>query len=156
MKMNPPLRTERDRQALIEGVRSGLIDCIATDHAPHARDEKEVPFEQAPMGTTGLETSFAAVHTELVAPGILPLGLVVERMTGGGALLDLPTPKIEVGAPANLTLVDLAAEWEVGENGYESRSANCCFAGRTLTGKVGMTVAAGAVAYRTRSLEVVA
>jgi dihydroorotase len=91
-----------------------------------------------------------------VAPGILPLGLVVERMTSGGALLDLPTPKIEVGAPANLTLVDLAAEWEVGENGYESRSANCCFAGRTLSGKVGLTVAAGAVAYRTRSLEVVA
>ena len=65
--MNPPLRTEADRQALIEGLRVGTIDCIATDHAPHARDEKEVPFEQAPMGTTGLETSFAALHTELVA-----------------------------------------------------------------------------------------
>ena len=155
MKMNPPLRTESDRQALIDALRSGVIDCIATDHAPHARDEKEVPFEQAPMGTTGLETSFAAVHTELVLPGILPLGLVVERMTGGAALLDLPTPKIEVGAPANLTLVDLGLEWEVGENGYESRSANCCFAGRTLSGKVGLTVAAGAIAYRTRSLEVV-
>jgi len=67
-----------------------------------------------------------------------------------------PTPKIEVGAPANLTLVDLGLEWEVGENGYESRSANCCFGGRTLTGRVAFTVAAGAVAYRTRSLEVVA
>jgi dihydroorotase len=156
MKMNPPLRTERDRQALIEGLRSGVIDCIATDHAPHARDEKEVPFEQAPMGTTGLETSFAAVHTELVLSGVLSLSLVVERMTSGAALLDLPTPAIEVGAPANVTLVDLAAQWEVGENGYESRSANCCFAGRTLTGRVGLTVAAGAVAYRTRSLEVVA
>ena len=156
MKMNPPLRTERDRQALIEGLRSGVIDCIATDHAPHARDEKEVPFEQAPMGTTGLETSFAAVHTELVLPGVLPLSLVIERMTGGAALLDLPTPRIVAGEPANLTLVDLAAEWEVGENGYESRSANCCFAGRTLTGRVNMTVAAGAIAYRTRSLEVVA
>jgi dihydroorotase len=155
LKMNPPLRTERDRQALIEGLRSGVIDCIATDHAPHARDEKEVPFEQAPMGTTGLETSFAAVHTELVLPGVLPLSLVVERMTSGAALLDLPTPKIEVGAMANLTLVDLTAEWEVGENGYESRSANCCFAGRRLTGKVGLTVAAGAVAYRTRAFEVV-
>jgi dihydroorotase len=156
MKMNPPLRTERDRQALIEGLRSGVIDCIATDHAPHARDEKEVPFEQAPMGTTGLETSFAAVHTELVLPGVLPLSVVIERMTSGAALLDLPTPRIVAGEPANLTLVDLAAEWEVGENGYESRSANCCFAGRTLTGRVNMTVAAGAIAYRTRSLEVVA
>jgi dihydroorotase len=155
MKMNPPLRTERDRQALIDGLRSGVVDCIATDHAPHARDEKEVPFEQAPMGTTGLETAFAAVHTELVAPGILPLALVVERMTAGAALMDLPTPRIEAGAPANLTLVDLAAAWDVGENGYESRSANCCFAGRRLTGKVGLTLAAGAVAFRTRSLEVV-
>jgi dihydroorotase len=155
MKMNPPLRTERDRQALIEGLRSGVIDCIATDHAPHARDEKEVPFEQAPMGTTGLETAFAAVHTELVLPGVLPLGLVVERMTSGGALFDLPTPRIEVGERANLTLVDLAMEWEVGENGYESRSANCCFAGRRLTGRVGLTLAAGAVAFRTRAFEVV-
>jgi dihydroorotase len=156
MKMNPPLRTEHDRQALIEGLRSGVIDCIATDHAPHARDEKEVPFEQAPMGTTGLETAFAAVHTELVQPGVLPLGLIVERMTAGAALLDLPTPRIAAGETANLTLVDLASEWEVGENGYESRSANCCFAGRTLTGRVNLTVAAGAIAYRTRSLEVVA
>jgi dihydroorotase len=155
MKMNPPLRAERDRQALIEGLRSGVIDCIATDHAPHARDEKEVPFEQAPMGTTGLETAFAAVHTELVVPGVLPLGLVVERMTSGGALFDLPTPRIEVGERANLTLVDLAMEWEVGENGYESRSANCCFAGRRLTGRVGLTLAAGAVAFRTRAFEVV-
>jgi dihydroorotase len=155
MKMNPPLRTERDRQALIEGLRSGVIDCIATDHAPHARDEKEVPFEQAPMGTTGLETAFAAVYTELVMPGVLPLGLVVERMTSGGALFDLPTPRIEVGARANLTLVDLEMEWDVGENGYESRSANCCFAGRRVTGKVGLTLAAGAVAFRTRAFEVV-
>jgi dihydroorotase len=114
-----------------------------------------VPFEQAPMGTTGLETAFAAVHTELVMPGVLPLGLVVERMTSGGALFDLPTPRIEVGERANLTLVDLAMEWEVGENGYESRSANCCFAGRRLTGRVGLTLAAGAVAFRTRAFEVV-
>ena len=68
MKMHPPLATEADRQALIEGLRDGTIDCVATDHAPHARDEKEVPFEQAPMGTTGLETAFAALHTELVLP----------------------------------------------------------------------------------------
>jgi dihydroorotase len=155
MKMNPPLRAERDRQALIEGLRSGVIDCIATDHAPHARDEKEVPFEQAPMGTIGLETAFAAVHTDLVLPGVLPLALVIERMTSGGALLGLDTPRIEVGAPANLTLIDLVIEWEVGENGYESRSENCCFAGRRLSGRVGLTVAAGAVAFRTRAFEVV-
>jgi dihydroorotase len=152
MKMNPPLRTEADRQALIDGLRSGVIDCIATDHAPHARDEKESPFEQAPMGTIGLETAFAAVHTELVVPGILPLALVVERMTSGAALLDLPVPRIAADAPANLTLVDLAAEWEVGEDGYESRSENCCFAGRRLRGRVLLTVAGGSIAYRERAL----
>jgi dihydroorotase len=152
MKMNPPLRTEADRQALIDGLRSGVIDCIATDHAPHARDEKEVPFEQAPMGTTGLETAFAAVHTELVVPGVLALALVVDRMTAGAALLDLPVPRIAKGEPANLTLVDLAAEWEVGEDGYESRSENCCFAGRRLRGRVLLTLAGGAIAYRERAL----
>ena len=81
-KMNPPLRTEADRQALIEGLRDGTIDCVATDHAPHAPEEKEVPFEQAAMGVTGLETAFAALHTELVLPGVLDLGLLVERMSG--------------------------------------------------------------------------
>jgi dihydroorotase len=152
MKMNPPLRTEDDRRALIEALRSGVIDCIATDHAPHARDEKEVPFEQAPMGTTGLETAFAAVHTELVVPGVLDLALVVDRMTAGARLLGLPVPRIEPGAPANLTVVDLGAEWEVGEDGYESRSENCCFAGRTLRGRVLLTLAGGSVAYRERAL----
>jgi dihydroorotase len=152
MKMNPPLRTDQDRQALIEGLRSGVVDCIATDHAPHARDEKDVPFEQAPMGTTGLETAFAAVHTELVRPGVLPLALVVDRMSAGADLLGLPVPRIEAGRPANLTLIDLAAEWEVGEDGYESRSENCCFAGRRLHGRVLLTVAGGSVAYRERAL----
>ena len=154
MKMNPPLRTETDRRALIEGLRSGVIDCVATDHAPHARDEKEVPFEQAPMGTTGLETSFAVLHTELVLPGVLDLATLVERMTAGAALLELPTPRILPGEPANLCLVDPDAEWIVGEDGYESRSENCSFAGRTLRGRVLLTIAAGAVAYRERGFAV--
>jgi dihydroorotase len=151
LKMNPPLRGEADRQALIEGLRDGTIDCIATDHAPHAREEKEVPWEQAPMGTTGLETAFAAVHTELVVPGVLPLALVVEKLSAGAALFGLVSPRIAVGRPADLCLIDLAAEWEVGEAGYASRSENCCFAGRTLRGRVLATVAAGAVAYRERA-----
>ena len=154
LKTNPPLRTEADRRALIEGLRSGTIDCVATDHAPHARDEKEVPFEQAPMGTTGLETAFAALHTELVVPGVLALGLLVERLTAGGALFGLAVPRIAVGEPANLVLVDLDTEWEVGEDGYESRSAECCFAGRRLRGRVLLTLAAGAVAYRERAFAV--
>ncbi|MBV9604874.1 MAG: dihydroorotase [Solirubrobacterales bacterium] len=150
-KMNPPLRTEDDRRALVEGLRSGLIDCVATDHAPHAAHEKEVPFEQAPMGTTGLETAFAALFTELVLCGELELGTVVERMSDGAALYGLPVPRIAPGEPANLTLIDLDARFEVGAEGYASRSANCCFHGRVLQGTVLLTVAAGAVAYAART-----
>jgi dihydroorotase len=156
IKMNPPLATEQDRQALVEGLRNGSIDCVATDHAPHARDEKEVPFEQAPMGTTGLETAFAALYTGLVLPGALELGLLVERMTAGAGLFELPTPRIAPGEPANVTLVDLDAEWVAGEHGWESRSENCCFAGRRLKGRVLLTVAAGAAVYRERAFSVVA
>ncbi len=151
MKMHPPLTTESDRLALVEGLRAGTIDCVATDHAPHARDEKEVPFEQAPMGTTGSETAFAALYSGLVLTGALDLGLLVERMTAGAGLFDLPTPLIAAGEPANLALVDLEAVWVAGEHGWESRSENCCFAGRALTGRVVVTLAAGAVAYRERA-----
>ncbi len=149
-KMNPPLRAEADRQAVIEGLRTGVLECIATDHAPHARHEKEMPFEQAPMGTIGLETSFMALYTALVEPGVLPLGLVVERMTAGGALYGLPIPRIAVGEPANVVLVDLEREWVVGEGGYASRSQNCCFHGRRLSGVVELTVAAGSVVFASR------
>jgi len=147
-KMNPPLRAESDRQALIAGLKDGTIDCIATDHAPHAAHEKEVPFEEAPNGVTGLETSFASVYTELVKPGVIPLALLVEKLTSGAALFDICTPKLEVGLPANLALVDLRRQWVVGEHGYVSRSANSCFFGRTFDGVVTLTVAAGTVAHR--------
>ncbi len=151
MKMNPPLRAEADRQALIEGLRSGTLDCVATDHAPHAREEKEQPFEPAPMGVTGLETAFAALYSGLVLPGVIGLELLVERMTAGGEPFGLPLPSLAQGAPANVCLVDLESEWEAGEPGYESRSSNCAFHGRRLTGRVRMTIAAGSVAYRERS-----
>lgn len=154
-KMNPPLRTEEDRQALVDALRDGTVDCVATDHAPHARDEKEVPFEQAPMGVTGLETSFAVLHTELVRPGVLGLATLIERMTAGAALFDLPTPTIAKDAPANLALVDLDAVWIAGEHGWESRSDNSCFVGRRMQGRVVMTVAAGAVAFRERAFTLV-
>jgi dihydroorotase len=154
LKMNPPLRTEVDRMALIEAIRTGVIDCIATDHAPHAREDKDVPFEQAAMGTTGLETAFAALYTHLVLPGLLDLATLVERLAAGALVIDLPVPAISVGEPANLCLVDLAAEWQVGEAGYESRSENCCFAGRQLRGRVLMTLAAGGVAYRERAFAI--
>lgn len=150
-KMNPPLREERDRQALIEGLRDGTIECVATDHAPHQPEEKDVPFEQAAMGVTGLETAFAALHTELVLPGTIDLALLVERMAGGAEPFDLERPTLAPGSEANVVLCDLGAEWTVGEDGYESRSANSWCAARTLTGRVLMTVAAGQVAFRLRS-----
>src|SRR5207302_973140 len=117
-KMNPPLRTETDRRALVEALRTGVIDCVATDHAPHAQHEKEVPFEEAPMGTTGLETAFAALFTELVMSGSLELATVIERLTAGGELYGLPAPRIAVGETANLCLIDLEARFQVGEDGY--------------------------------------
>jgi dihydroorotase len=147
-KMNPPLRTDTDRRALVDALRSGLIDCIATDHAPHARHEKEVPFEQAPMGTTGLETVFSAVFTELVVTGELELETLIERMTAGAALYELPTPRIAPGEPANIVLFDLEQPFEVGADGYASRSENCCFHGRTLYGRTLLTVAAGSIAFQ--------
>ncbi len=150
-KMNPPLTTEADRSALIEGLRAGTIDCVASDHAPHSSAEKALPFTEAPMGTTGLETAFAALYTGLVLPGVLGLEVLVERMTAGAALFDLATPRIAVGERANLTLVDLDAQWTAGGHGWESRSENSCFAGRRLHGRVLLTLAAGGVAYRART-----
>ncbi len=150
-KMNPPLRSETDRRALIEGLRSGAIDCIATDHAPHSSDEKEVPFEQAAMGVIGLETAFSVLYTKLVLPGVLNLGTVIERFTAGAEPFGFSAPRIEPGSEANLVLVDTDAEWDAGADGWESRSENSCFTGMHLRGRVLMTVAAGRVAYRQRS-----
>jgi len=150
-KMNPPLRSEDDRQAVIEGLRSGVIDCVATDHAPHATEEKEVPFEEAAMGVTGLETAFAVLHSELVVPGVLDLSVLVERMSGGAAPFGFEPPSLALGSEASVVLFDPEAEWEAGADGWESRSDNSCFAGRRLRGRVLMTVVAGQVTYRQRS-----
>ena len=102
-------------------------------------------------GSTGLESAFAVLHTELVLPGILTLAVLLERLTAGARLLGLPVPAIEAGAPANLCLIDLDARWRIGEAGYESRSANCAFAGREVSGRVLLTLAGGVVAYRERA-----
>jgi dihydroorotase len=148
LKMNPPLRSADDRAALIEGLRDGTIGSIATDHAPHARHEKEVPFEAAPFGVTGLETAFSALVTFLVEPGLVPLETILERLSSGPArAYGLDEPRIAVGAKANLVLLDTEATWRVDEAGFRSRSANSWLLGRTLKGRVRMTVAAGRVAY---------
>jgi dihydroorotase len=148
VKMNPPLRSEEDRQALIGAVRDGVIGAIATDHAPHARHEKEVPFEEAPFGVTGLETAFTALYTHLVEPGILSLETLLERMSAGPArIYGLQPPRIAVGEPANLVLLDLAETWRVDESSFRSKSANSWLLGQTLHGRVKTTVAAGKVVY---------
>jgi dihydroorotase len=144
VKMNPPLRAEDDRQALISALRDGTIGAVATDHAPHAPHEKEVPFEEAPFGVTGLETAFSALYTQLVLPGVLGLETVLERMSAGPArALGLDEPRIEVGARANLVALDLDAEWRVTEDGFRSRSRNSWLLGQTLRGRVVRTVADG-------------
>jgi dihydroorotase len=147
-KMNPPLRGAADREALRDALRRGAISCVATDHAPHARQEKEVPFEEAPFGVTGLETSFAALYTHLVAPGIVTLETLLERMsTGPAGAFGLDEPRVEVGARANLVALDLEAEWTVSEDGFRSLSANSWLLGETLRGRVVKTVADGRLVF---------
>ena len=147
-KMNPPVRSDEHRAALVEALRGGAIACVATDHAPHARQEKDVPFEEAPFGVTGLETAFSALYTQLVEPGVVPLETILERMSAGPArVFGLPVPRIAVGERANLVVLDLDAEWTVGEGVFRSRSANSWLLGARLRGKVTRTVADGREVY---------
>ena len=149
VKMNPPLRSEGDREALRDALRRGAISCIATDHAPHARHEKDVPFEEAPFGVTGLETAFSALHTHLVMPGVVSLETLLERMsTGPARAFGLEEPRIEVGARANLVALDLESEWTVTEDGFRSLSANSWLLGQTLRGRVVTTVADGRLVFQ--------
>jgi dihydroorotase len=146
LKMNPPLRTDGDRAALVEALRDGTIAAIATDHAPHAREEKEVPFEAAPFGVIGLETAFAALYTHLVEPGIVRLETLLERMSAGpAAIFGLERPRIAVGARANVTLLDLDASWRV--TSFRSRSSNSWLLGKRLRGRVALTIANGRVVF---------
>ncbi len=148
LKMNPPLRSEDDRTALLGALRDGTIEAVATDHAPHARHEKEVPWEAAPFGVTGLETAFSVLYTRLVRTGVLRLETVLERMSAGPArVYGLPRPRIAVGERANLVLLDLETARRVREDGFRSRSANSWLLGETLRGRVLKTVADGRVAY---------
>ena len=156
-KMNPPLASEDDRQALIEAVRSGLVDCIATDHAPHGSEEKEQPFESAPNGITGLETAFASLYTGLVVPGILPLETVVRALTSAPAIaFALDPPRLAVGAPANLALWDLEERWVVRADAFRSRGTNSPFIGTTLAARCNVTIAGGQLAFRKVPLGAVA
>ena len=147
-KVNPPLRTARDVEALRQGLADGTIDVIASDHAPHTAEEKEVEYELAAFGMIGLETSLSLAVTELVRPGILTLGQLVERMSYAPArILGLDWPGIVPGAEANVTVLDPDASFVVDPARFASLSRNTPFGGWRLFGKVVATVVAGRLAY---------
>jgi dihydroorotase len=141
-KMNPPLRTAEDRDGLRVGVADGTIDAIATDHAPHAVEEKEAEFDLSPPGTIGLETALAAVLTHLVEPGLVPLTRVIEAMSATPARILGATEHggpLEAGRPANIVVFDPAETWIV-EPPFASKARNSAFLGMAMTGRVRATV----------------
>lgn len=147
-RMSPPLRTEADRQAVIEGLKDGTIDAIATDHAPHTPDEK-ADFATAPNGSIGMETSLAAGITYLVKPGLLSLRDLLRLMsTAPAVLLGIPAGKLAVGMPADVVLFDPDEQWTVDPDRLHGKSRNAVFKGRALTGRVKMTICGGTVVYR--------
>lgn len=136
LKVNPPLRTDEDAEAIRQGVIDGTVDVIVTDHAPHTPWEKAREFELAPFGMIGLETSLSLVLTELVNTGKMSMGRMVELMAiKPREILGLDQVQVKAGSVADLTVFDASATWTVGEDGYESRAENSGFAGRTLTGR---------------------
>lgn len=145
-KMNPPLRLEEDRLAVIEGLKDGTIEYIATDHAPHAQEEKNREFTKAPSGIIGLETSFALGITELVKKGYLTLSQLIEKMSvNPSSLYNLPAGNLSIGSAADMIIYDINKEWTV--NDFCSKSCNSPFAGRNLTGKIKYTIVSGCIVY---------
>ncbi len=135
-KMNPPLRMREDVEAVKRGLHDGTIDAVATDHAPHSFDEKEVEYVAAPFGIVGLETALGLAITELLLKGILSLGQIIEKLSvNPRRILGLPSVSVEEGETANLTIFDPAAQWVVDPRTFRSRSRNTPFGGMTLTGK---------------------
>ena len=146
-KMNPPLRTEKDRQEIIRGLQDGTIDLIATDHAPHSAEEKAKPLTDAPSGITGLETSLGLGITSLVKPGHLTLMQLLEKMTcNPAALYHLPGGSIEAGAPADLVIFNPDEQWTV--DSFASKSSNTPFKGMELYGKIHYTICGGEIVYQ--------
>jgi len=145
-KMAPPLRTKRDTEALVEALADGTIDCIATDHAPHALAEKEGEFDRAAFGIVGLETAVAVLMDRLVGPGLLPLGTLVSRLSRDPArLLNLPGGSLAAGAPADITILDPERKATVDPVKFRSKSRNTPFGGWTLTGGPWLTIVGGKV-----------
>jgi len=136
-KMSPPLRTQEDVDAILEGLQDGTIDVIATDHAPHSQKEKEAEFTKAPMGIVGLETALGLVLSNLVEPGVLTMPQAICKMTKNPAeILNLERGALKIGAPASLTIFDPEHEWTVDKKQFKSKSQNTPFDGWKLRGKV--------------------
>jgi dihydroorotase len=147
-KMNPPLRTKHDADVLLEALADGTIDCIATDHAPHAGSEKEGEFDRAAFGIIGLETAVGLLLDRLVKPGALPLGTLVSRLSRDPArLLGLPGGSLAPGAAADITLLDPTAAWTVDPARFQSRSRNTPFGGWPLTGRPWKTIVGGRIVW---------
>ncbi len=147
-KVNPPLRAEKDRLAIIEGVKDGTLDCIVTDHAPHHADDKNVEYDLAAFGISGLETSLALSYTALVKEGGMSLTELADKMSGAPArILNLEGGEIAAGMPADLTVVDLKEEWTVDPAEFVSKGKNTPFAGRKVFGKVKYTLVDGEIKY---------
>lgn len=147
-RMNPPLRTEEDRLAMLEALCDGTLDAIATDHAPHSPEEK-ADFRKAPNGSVGMETSFAASYTALVKTGLLTLSGLIDKMsTSPARILGIPAGTLAEGANADLVLIDEQAEWTVDPDRLHGKSKNTPFKGMTLTGKVMTTICRGKIVYR--------
>lgn len=151
-KMNPPLRTEADRTALIAGLKDGTIDAIATDHAPHTALDKQKPFDQAPFGIIGLETAFPLALNRLTKAGISNLSLISLFTTKPAAALDLPQPGVRAGQPATIVLIDPEHSWIYDASKGFSKSRNSPFDGQRLTGKVLLTICNGEIAYKDEDL----
>jgi dihydroorotase len=147
-KMAPPLREASDRDALLQGLKDGVIQAVATDHAPHTEIAKDAEFDAAPNGVVGVETAFPALYTGRVKTGKLPLAVLVRALSvGAAALFGLPHEPVQDRGAADLTVLDLDATWEVTRESLIGRSANSPWLGETLTGLPLLTVAAGKVLY---------
>jgi dihydroorotase len=147
-KMNPPLRSKHDTEVLLEALVDGTIDCIATDHAPHAGSEKEGEFDRAAFGIVGLETAVGLILDRLVKPGALPLATLIARLSRDPArLLGLPGGHLAPGAPADVTILDPAAEWTVDPARFQSRSRNTPFDGWSVTGRPWKTIVGGGIVW---------
>jgi dihydroorotase len=148
-KMNPPLREAGDTAALRQALKQGVIDCIASDHAPHAYDAKEAAFDDAPFGIIGLETAFAVAHTELVLTGVLTMPELIARMsTAPAAAFHLPGGTLERGAAGDVVVLDTRTRWTVQPAALLSKSRNTPFAGRTLTGRAVLTLVGGVIVHQ--------